>query len=43
MIMKSKVITKTNTHVTMEAPSPKGIKKGERWGTRENTYVAELL
>jgi hypothetical protein len=43
VIMKSKVITKTNTHVTMEAPSPKGIQKGERWGTTENTYVAELL
>jgi Family of unknown function (DUF6263) len=43
VIMKSKVNTKTNTHFTMEAPSPKGTQKGERWGTTENTYIAELL
>jgi hypothetical protein len=43
IIIKSKVNTKTNTHFTMKAPSPKGTQKGERWGTTENTYVAELL
>jgi hypothetical protein len=43
LIRKSKVYTKTVTHFTMEAPSPKGIQKGERWGTTENTYIAELL
>ena len=42
-IIKSKVNTKTNMHFTMEAPSPKGIQKGERWGTTENIYVTELL
>jgi hypothetical protein len=42
-IIKSKVNTKTNTHFKMEAPSPKGTQKGERWGTTENIYVAELL
>jgi hypothetical protein len=43
IILKSKVFTKTSTHFKMEAPSPKGIRKGERWGTTENTYIAELL
>jgi len=43
LIKKSKVYTKTVTHFTMEAPSPKGTQKGERWGTTENTYIAELL
>jgi hypothetical protein len=42
-IMKSKVNTKTNMHFTMEAPSPKGTQRGERWGTTENIYIAELL
>jgi len=42
-ILKSKVYTKTITHVKMEAPSPKGTQKGERNGTTENTYIAELL
>ena len=43
MIIKSKVNTKTIMHFTLEAPSPKGTRKGERWGTTENIYVAELL
>ena len=43
MIIKSKVNTKTTTHFLMEGPSPKGIQKGERSGTTENTYIAELL
>jgi hypothetical protein len=43
VIMKSKINTKTNTHFTKEAPSPKGIQKEERWGITENTYVTELL
>lgn len=43
VIIKSKVSTKTITHFTMEAPSPKGTQKGERWGTTENEYISELL
>jgi hypothetical protein len=43
VIIKSKVNTKTNMHFTMEAPSPKGTQRGERWGTTENIYIAELL
>jgi len=42
-IIKSKVNTKTIMHFKMEAPSPKGIQKGERWGTTENIYITELL
>ena len=43
IIIKSKVNTKTIMHFTMEAPSPKGTERGERWGTTENIYIAELL
>jgi len=43
LIIKAKVITKTVTHFTMEAPSPKGTQKGERWGTTENIFIVELL
>ncbi|MDR3610734.1 MAG: DUF6263 family protein [Ignavibacteriaceae bacterium] len=43
VIIKSNVKTKTATHFTMEAPTPKGKQKGERWGTTENSYIAELL
>jgi hypothetical protein len=43
VIIKSNVKTKTVTHFTMEAPTPKGKQKGERWGTTENNYIAELL
>jgi len=43
VIIKSKVNTKTIMHFTMEAPSPKGTERGERWGTTENIYIAELL
>jgi hypothetical protein len=43
VIIKSKVNTKTVMHIKMEAPSPKGIQRGERWGTTENIYISELL
>ena len=42
-ILKSTTTTKIESHVTMEGPTPKGNKKGQRTETVENVYIVEFI
>jgi hypothetical protein len=42
-IIKAKTFTNIQSHVTMEGQTPKGIQKGDRNETIDNTYIVEML